>query len=92
MTKTEKTLCKSFFNIPVPKAFLDATEKILINEYFKGKCQTLIDDGFVDSESFEKMTELKNYIANEIDFDDSDNVIYFDLLRLFLAITRKYIK
>lgn len=92
MTKIEKSLCNSFFNIPVPQEFLNTPEKTLINEFFKGQCKSIIDHEFIDCQTFEKMNKLKIDLTNEIDFNNIDNVIYFDLLRLFLAITKKYIK
>lgn len=92
MTQIEKSLCNSFFNISVPQEFINTPEKVLINEYLKGKCKCIIDNEFIDYQSFEKMNKLKINLANEIDFKNFDNVIYFDLLRLFLAIAKKYIK
>lgn len=91
MTKIEKLLCESFFHISVPQSFLNTSEKVLINEYFKGECQKMLDNDYIDYESYEKMNDLKNYLSSDIDFSDYNNVIYFDLMRLFLAIVRKYI-
>ena len=77
MNIIEKRIIKNFLGFVVPAEFLNTSDKLLFNEFFKGKCSTFFKTSTIDNESLSKIVALKNDLLNEIDFQDTENVIYF---------------
>ena len=91
MSSIEKNIVKNFLEIGVPNEFLNSPEKLLFNEFLKGKCATFIECSKIDNESFFKIVSLKNQLSKGINYQNNENVIYFDLMRLVISIMKKYL-
>lgn len=89
MNSIEKNIVKLFLETAVPKDFLNSSDKILFDEFLKGKCSTFIKDCKIDEDSFSKIISLKNLLTTDIDFQNVENVIYFDFMKLVIAIMKK---
>lgn len=79
MDSIEKNIVKLFLNISVP------------HEFLKGKCTIFIKSSKIDNDSYVKIVSLKNELSNDINFQKDENVIYFDFMRLVIAIMKKYL-
>ena len=91
MNSIEKNIVKLFLETAVPKDFLNSSDKILFDEFLKGKCATFIECSKIDNESFFKIVSLKNQLSKGINYQNNENVIYFDLMRLVISIMKKYL-
>ena len=91
MNSIEKNIIKLFLEISVPNEFLNSSDKILFNEFLKGKCKTLIKSAKIDNDSYLKKVSLKNELSKDINFQKNENVIYFDFIRLVISIMKKYL-
>lgn len=91
MNLNEKNIVKAFLKFNVPNEFLNTSDKILFDEFIKGKCTILIKHSRIDRESLFKIVSLKNQLSKEINFQNNENVIYFDFLRLVISIMKKYL-
>lgn len=91
MDSIEKNIVKLFLNISVPHEFENSSDKILFDEFLKGKCTIFIKSSKIDNDSYVKIVSLKNELSNDINFQKYENVIYFDFMRLVIAIMKKYL-
>lgn len=90
MNIIEKKIVRSFLEIGVPIEFLNSPDKLLFDEFLKGKCTIFIKDSKIDNESFLKIVYLKNQLSKDIDYQNIENVIYYDFMRLVISIMKKY--
>ena len=63
----------------------------MFDEFLKGKCTIFIKSSKIDNDSYVKIVSLKNELSNDINFQKDENVIYFDFMRLVIAIMKKYL-
>lgn len=77
--------------ISVPNEFLNSPDKILFDEFLKGKCTVFVKSSEIDNDSYEKIVSLKNQLSKDINFQTNENVIYFDFMRLVISIMKKYL-
>ncbi len=91
MNSTEKNIVKLFLEISVPNEFLNSPDKILFDEFLKGKCTVFVKSSEIDNDSYEKIVSLKNQLSKDINFQTNENVIYFDFMRLVISIMKKYL-
>lgn len=91
MTSIEKNIVKPFLNINVPNEFENSVDKILFDEFLKGKCTIFIESSKIDNDSYVKIVSLKNELSKDINYQNNENVIYFDFMRLVIAIMKKYL-
>lgn len=91
MSSIEKNIVKLFLEIGVPNEFLNSLDKILFDEFLKGKCTVFIKSSKIDNDSFLKIVSLKNQLSKDINFQNNENVIYFDFMRLVISIMKKYL-
>lgn len=91
MNLIEKNIVKLFLEISVPNEFLNSPDKILFDEFLKGKCTIFIKNSKIDNESYEKIASLKKQLSKDINFQKNENVIYFDFMRLVISIMKKYL-
>ena len=91
MNSTEKNIVKLFLEISVPNEFLNSPDKILFDEFLKGKCTVFVKSSEIDNVSYEKIVSLKNQLSKDINFQTNENVIYFDFMRLVISIMKKYL-
>ena len=91
MNSIEKNIVKFFLEIRVPNEFLNSPDKILFDEFLKGKCTVFIKSSKIDNDSFLKIVSLKNQLSKNINFQNNENVIYFDFMRLVISIMKKYL-
>lgn len=91
MSSIEKNIVKLFLKIGVPNEFLNSLDKILFDEFLKGKCTVFIKSSKIDNDSFLKIVSLKNQLSKDINFQNNENVIYFDFMRLVISIMKKYL-
>ena len=91
MTSIEKNIIKLFLNINVPHEFENSVDKILLDEFLKGKCTIFIESSKIDNDSYVKIVSLKNELSKDINYQNNENVIYFDFMRLVIAIMKKYL-
>jgi hypothetical protein len=89
MDSIEKKTIKNFLKLNIPKGFLNNIDKDLFDCFFKGHCYTFLGKSYIDNESIEKIISWKNDISKEIDFNNDENVIYFDYMRLVISIMKK---
>ena len=66
-------------------------DKILFDEFLKGKCTIFIESSKIDNDSYVKIVSLKNELSKDINYQNNENVIYFDFMRLVIAIMKKYL-
>ena len=92
MTSIEKNIIKLFLNINVPHEFENSVDKILFDEFLKGKCTIFIESSKIDNDSYVKIVSLKNELSKDINYQNNENVIYFDFMRLVISIMKKFIK
>lgn len=90
MNSIEKKIVKEFLKIDVPTDFTNSVDKILFDEFLKGHCSTFIELEKMENESLEKIVSLKSKLSKDINFQNNENVIYFDFMRLVIAIMKKY--
>ncbi len=91
MNSIENKIVKLFLEIGVPNEFLNSPDKILFDEFLKGKCTIFLKYLKIDSVSYEKIVSLKNKLSKDIDFQKNENIIYFDFMRLVISIMKKYL-
>ena len=91
MNSTEKNIVKLFLEISLPNEFLNSPDKILFDEFLKGKCTVFVKSSEIDNDSYEKIVSLKNQLSKDINFQTNENVIYFDFMRLVISIMKKYL-
>ena len=91
MNSIDKNIVKLFLEIGVPNEFLNSPDKILFDEFLKGKCTVFINSSKIDNNSFLKIVSLKNQLSKDINFQNNENVIYFDFMRLVISIMKKYL-
>ena len=91
MNSIEKNIVKLFLETSVPNEFLNSPDKILFDEFLKGKCTIFIKSSKIDSDSYVKITSLKNQLSKDVNFQKNENVIYFDFMRLVISIMKKYL-
>lgn len=91
MNSIDKNIVKLFLEIGVPNEFLNSSDKILFDEFLKGKCTVFIKSSKIDNDSFLKIVSLKNQLSKDINFQNNENVIYFDFMRLVISIMKKYL-
>ena len=91
MNSIDKNIVKLFLEIGVPNEFLNSPDKILFDEFLKGKCTVFIKSSKIDNDSFLKIVSLKNQLSKDINFQNNENVIYFDFIRLVISIMKKYL-
>ena len=91
MNSIDKNIVKLFLEIGVPNEFLNSPDKILFDEFLKGKCTVFINSSKIDNDSFLKIVSLKNQLSKDINFQNNENVIYFDFMRLVISIMKKYL-
>lgn len=91
MNSIEKNIIKLFLEFSVPNEFLNSPDKILFDEFLKGKCTILIKSSKIDNDSYAKIVSLKNQLSKDINFQKNENVIYFDFMRLVISIMKKYL-
>ena len=91
MNSIDKNIVKLFLEIGVPNEFLNSPDKILFDEFLKGKCTVLIKNSKIDNDSFLKIVSLKNQLSKDINFQNNETVIYFDFMRLVISIMKKYL-
>ena len=92
MNLNEKKIVKIFVYMEAPNDFINSAEKLMADEFIKGCCLSFFETGDIKSCAYSKMLDLKTFLSNSINFKNEENVIYFDLMRLVLAIIKKYIK
>lgn len=80
MNSIEKNIVKLFLEISVP------------NEFLKGKCTIFLKSSKIDNDTFLKIVSLKNQLTKDINYQNNENVIYFDFMRLVISIMKKFIK
>ena len=91
MNSIDKNIVKLFLEIGVPNEFLNSSDKILFDEFLKGKCTVFIKSSKIDNDSFLKIVSLKNQLSKDINFQNNENVIYFDFMRLVISIMKKHL-
>lgn len=91
MNSIEKNIVKLFLETSVPNELLNSSDKILFDEFLKGKCTIFIKISKIDNDSFLKIVSLKNQLSKDINFQNNENVIYFDFMRLVISIMKKYL-
>lgn len=91
MNSIEKNIVKLFLETSVPNELLNSSDKILFDEFLKGKCTIFIKSSKIDNDSFLKIVSLKNQLSKDINFQNYENVIYFDFMRLVISIMKKYL-
>ena len=91
MNSIDKNIVKLFLEIGAPNEFLNSPDKILFDEFLKGKCTVFIKSSKIDNDSFLKIVSLKNQLSKDINFQNNENVIYFDFMRLVISIMKKYL-
>lgn len=91
MNSIDKNIVKLFLEIGVPNEFLNSSDKILFDEFLKGKCTVFIKSSKIDNDSFLKIVSLKNQLSKDINFQNNENLIYFDFMRLVISIMKKYL-
>ena len=91
MNSIDKNIVKLFLEIGVPNEFLNSPDKILFDEFLKGKCTVFIKSSKIDNDSYVKIASLKNQLSKNINFQKNENVIYFDFMRLVISIMKKYL-
>lgn len=91
MNSIEKNIVKLFLDNNVPNEFLNSPDKILFDEFLKGKCTIFIKNSRIDKDSYVKIVSLKNQLSKDINFQNNENVIYFDFIRLVISIMKKYL-
>ena len=91
MNSIDKNIVKLFLEIGVPNEFLNSPDKILFDEFLKGKCTVFIKSSKIDNDSFLKIVSLKNQLSKDINFQNNENLIYFDFMRLVISIMKKYL-
>ena len=74
MTSIEKNIVKLFLNINVPHEFENSVDKILLDEFLKGKCTVFIKSSKIDNDSYVKIVTLKNELSKDINFQKDENV------------------
>ena len=92
MNSIEKNIVKLFLEISVPNEFLNSPDKILFDEFLKGKCTMFLKSSKIDNDTFLKIVSLKNQLTKDINYQNNENVIYFDFMRLVISIMKKFIK
>lgn len=90
MNANDKRIVKVFLDTDVPYIFLDSIDKILFDEFVKGKCDTLLKTASIDNDSILKIINLNKKLYSDIDYSNNENVIYYNLLRLVISIMNKY--
>lgn len=90
MNTNDKRIVKIFLDTAVPDIFLNSIDKLLFDEFLKGKCDTLLKTSSIDNDSILRIINLKNNLYNDIDYSNNENVIYYNLLRLVVSIMNKY--
>lgn len=91
MNSIEKNIVKLFLEISVPNEFLNTPDKVLFDEFLKGKCTIFLKSSKIDNDSFLKILSLKNELIKDIDYQNNENVIYFDFMRLVISIMKSYL-
>ncbi len=91
MNSIEKNIVKLFLKMSVPHEFENSVDKILFDEFLKGKCTLFLKNPKIDNDSYAKIVSLKNELSKDINFQKDENVIYFDFMRLVIAIMKKYL-
>ena len=91
MNSIDKNIVKLFLEIGVPNEFLNSPDKILFDEFLKGKCTVFTKSSKIDNDSYVKIASLKNQLSKDINFQKNENVIYFDFMRLVISIMKKYL-
>ena len=91
MNAIEKNIVKSFLEISEPTDFLNSPDKLLFNEFLKGKCSTFIKNSKIDNESFLKIVSLKKQLFEDVDYQNNENIIYVNLMKLVISIMKKFI-
>lgn len=91
MNSIEKNIVKLFLETSVPNEFLNSSDKILFDEFLKGKCTIFIKSSKIDNDSYVKIVSIKNQLSKDINFQRNENVIYFDFMRLVISIMKKYL-
>ena len=89
MNSIEKNIVKLFLEISVPNEFLNSADKILFDEFLKGKCTIFLKNSKIDNDSFLKIVSLKNQLTKDINYQNNENVIYFNFMRLVISIMKK---
>lgn len=92
MNSSEKKIIKIFVYMAEPNDFINSAEKLMANEFIKGCCLSFLESGAMEYSSYLQMKNLKNTVYDNVDFKNSDNVIYFDCMRLAFSIIEKYSK
>jgi len=77
--------------ISVPNEFLNSTDKVLFDEFLKGKCDIFLKCTKIDAETFLKIVSLKNQLTKDINYQNNENIIYFNFMKLVISIMKKYL-
>lgn len=64
----------------------------MFDEFLKGKCTIFLKSSKIDNDTFIKIVSIKNQLTKDINYQNNENVIYFDFMRLVISIMKKIIK
>ena len=92
MKSSDKRLVKEFLYSNIPHDFLNTIDKILFDEFIKGKCDILLKTSSIDNDSLLKIIDLTNTLYSDIDYSKNENVAYINLHKLVISIMEKYKK
>lgn len=92
MNANDKRIIRVFLDTAVPYIFLDSIDKILFDEFLKGKCDTLLKTASIDNDSVLRIISLNKNLYSHVDYSNNENAIYYNLLRLVISIMNKYKK
>ena len=91
MNSIERKIVKLFLETRVPNEFSNSPDKVLFDSFLKGKCTIFMKNSKIDNDSFLKIVSLKNQLNKDINYQNNENVIYFDFMRLVISIMKKYL-
>ena len=77
MNSIEKNIVKLFLEISVPNEFLNSPDKILFDEFLKGKCTIFLKSSKIDNDTFLKIVSLKNQLTKDINYQWECNLFRF---------------
>ena len=90
MNKNDKRIVKIFLYSNVPYDFMNSVDKILFDEFIKGKCDTLLKTSSIDNDSLLKIIDLTNVLYSDIDYSNNKNIVYINLHKLVVSIMDNY--
>ena len=92
MTSCERHILKAFLDYPIPRGFVDSTDKDLFCDCLAGLCDTFLSKGTIDNTAFQNIISTKDKVFDYSKIKDTPFEGYYGFITLVVSIFKNYSK